>query len=129
MLRVPDLTLNKALEIARAAEATQSQMKQMQNLHEVNVVGKKKEKIAKRKPEEKKPASGGVQQIDCKFCGRKHARDRMKCPAYGNQCKKCGKNNHFAVKCMAAKRPSQSSRADQNLHYVDDLETSFNGLY
>ena len=49
----------------------------------------------------------------------------MKCPAYGNQCKKCGKNNHFAVKCMAAKRPSQSSRADQNLHYVDDLETSF----
>ena len=26
---------------------------------------------------------------------------------------------------MAAKRPSQSSCADQNLHYVDDLETSF----
>ena len=69
LLRVPDLTLNKALEIAQAAEATQSQMKQMQNLHEVNAVGKKKEKIAKRKPEEKKPASGGVQQIDCKFCG------------------------------------------------------------
>ena len=47
------------------------------------------------------------------------------CPAYGDQCKKCGKNKHFAVKCLADKRPSQSSRADQNLHYVDDLETSF----
>ena len=45
LLRVPDLTLNKAPEIARAAEATQSQLKQMQNLHEVNAVGKKKEKF------------------------------------------------------------------------------------
>ena len=48
LLRVPDLTLNKALEIARAAEATQSQLKQMQNLHEVNAVGKKKEKFTER---------------------------------------------------------------------------------
>ena len=45
LLRVPDFTLNKALENARAAEATQSQLKQMQNLNEVNAVGKKKEKI------------------------------------------------------------------------------------
>ena len=36
LLRVPDLTLNETLEIARAAETTQSQLKQMQNLHEVN---------------------------------------------------------------------------------------------
>ena len=49
LLRVPDLTLNKALEIAQAAEATQSQLKQMQNLHEVNAVGKKKRKFFKRK--------------------------------------------------------------------------------
>ena len=48
LLRVPDLTLNKALEIARAAEATQSQLKQMQNLREVNAVGKKKEKFTER---------------------------------------------------------------------------------
>ena len=45
LLRVPDLTLNKALETARAAEATQSQLKQMQNLHEVNAVEKKKGKF------------------------------------------------------------------------------------
>ena len=35
-LRVPDLTLNEALEIGGAAEAIQSQLKQMRNLHEVN---------------------------------------------------------------------------------------------
>lgn len=32
LTRVPDLTLDKALEIARAAKATQSQLKQLQNL-------------------------------------------------------------------------------------------------
>ena len=77
LLRVPDLTLNKALEIAQAAEATQSQLKQMQNLHEVNAVGKKKRKFFRKKQEEKKKsANGSTQQIDCKVCGRKHVPDR-----------------------------------------------------
>ena len=48
LLRVPDLTLNKALEIARAAEATQSQLKQTQNLHEVNAVGRRKKNSSER---------------------------------------------------------------------------------
>ena len=101
----PDLTLNKALEIAQAAEATQSQLKQMQNLHEVNAVGKKKEKFFRKKQEEKKKsANGSTQQIDCKFCGRKHVPDRSKCPAYGQQCNKCGKSNHFAAKCTGGRQ-------------------------
>ena len=95
-MQVPDLTLNKALEIARAAEATQSQLKHMQNLHEVNALGKKKEKFfGKKEEEKKKSANGSTEQIDCKFCGRKHVPDRSKCPAYGQQCNKCGKSNHL----------------------------------
>ena len=57
LLQVPDLTLNKALEIARAAETTQSQLKQMQNLHEVNTVGKRKENFSRKKDEENKEIS------------------------------------------------------------------------
>ena len=53
-LRVPDLTLNKALETVRAAEATQSQLKQMYNLHEVNAVEKKKEKFFHKKTKRRK---------------------------------------------------------------------------
>ena len=59
LLRVPDLTLNKALKIARAAETTQSQLKQMQNLHEVNTVGKRKENFSRKKDEEKKKSANG----------------------------------------------------------------------
>ena len=48
LLRVLVLLLNKALEIIRAAEATQSQLKRMQNLHEVNAVGRRKKNSSKR---------------------------------------------------------------------------------
>ena len=121
LLRVSDLTLNKALEIARAVEATQSQLKQMQNVHEVNAVGKKKGKFFRKKQEEKKKsANGSTQQIDCKFCGRKHVPDRSKCPAYGQQCNKCGKSNHFAAKCTGGSHSSRNLHANQNLNYVQE---------
>ena len=121
LLRVPDLTLEKALEISRAAEATQSQLKQMQNIQEVNELRSKNERTPNEKFEGKTPAYGG-EHIDCKFCGRRHVRDRMKCPAYGQRCNRCGKNDHFAVKCLAGKRLSEKSRADQKLHYVDNFD-------
>ena len=48
LLRVPDSTMNETLEIARATEATQSQLKQMQNMHEVNAEGRRKESSSER---------------------------------------------------------------------------------
>ncbi|KAK9746375.1 hypothetical protein QE152_g6141 [Popillia japonica] len=38
-------------------------------------------------------------QVDCGRCGRSH--DHNRCPAYGKSCKKCGKLNHFAIKCKS----------------------------
>ena len=121
LLRVPDLTLEKALEISRAAEATQSQLKQMQNIQEVNELRSKNERTPNKKSEGKTLANGS-EHIDCKFCGRRHIRDGMKCPAYAQQCNRCGKNDHFAVKCLAGKRLSEKSREDQKLHYVDNSD-------
>ena len=107
LLQVPDLTLNKALETARAAEATQSQLKQIQNLHEINAVEKKKGKFFpfKKTEEKKKSANGSTQRIDCKFCGRKHVPDRSKCPAYGQQYSKRGKSHHFSAKRTGGSSP------------------------
>ena len=33
----------------------------------------------------------------CRFCNRRH--EKGKCPAYGLQCRNCGKRNHFAAVC------------------------------
>lgn len=56
--------LDKALETVRAAEATQSHLKQMKNLHEVNAVGKKTDSPPKKNFEYKKPVSGSMQHAD-----------------------------------------------------------------
>ena len=119
LLRVPDLSLKKALEVARAAEVTQSQLKQMDNLHNVHSISKKKTRTGKS--QERKSTAAAEVLIDCKFCGRKHVKDKSKCPAYGQTCRKCGDKNHFAVKCKTKK----SSRADQKLNLVEESDSEF----
>ena len=57
LLRVPDLTLEKALEISRAVEAAQSQLKQMQNIQEVSELRSKNERTPNEKFEGKIPAN------------------------------------------------------------------------
>lgn len=37
------------------------------------------------------------QVTNCKWCGDRHA--KRSCPAYGKQCTKCGKPNHFEKVC------------------------------
>ena len=94
-------TLEKALEISKAAEATQSQLKRMQNIQEVNQLRSKNERTPYEKFEGKTSVNDG-EHIDCRFRGRRHVRDRMKCPV--------------------GKRLSKKSHAEQKLHYVDNFD-------
>lgn len=57
-MRVLDLMLEKALEITRAAKATQNQLKQMENIQEVNQMRNRNEGPPKeiQKSESKKEA-------------------------------------------------------------------------
>ena len=128
-LRVPDITLNEALEIAGAAEAIQSQLKQMRNLYEVNAVGKK-EKFFQKKPEEKKKsANGSSQQIDWKFCGRKQIPD-LHVPSaldMANSVTSVEKATLLAAKCTGGKQFSCNLHANQNMNYLqeDSYESQF----
>ena len=114
-MRVPDLTLDKALDIARAGEATSSGS---------HVVEKNRVTFPRKKFDEKRSVSDDLQQVDIKFWGRRHVRDKTKCPACGHQCTKCGRNNHFPVKCRGGKLPYDRSGGHQDLHYVDDFDQS-----
>ena len=42
-------------------------------------------------------AENRLQLGTCRFCSRRH--EKGKCPAYGLQCRICGKRNHFAAVC------------------------------
>ena len=55
---------------------------------------------------------------ECKFCGRQHKFGKKElCYAFGKQCNKCGKYNHFASKCRDA-ASNFPSRAEKPVHCV-----------
>lgn len=59
-------------------------------------------------------------EISCRYCGRTHERLKSKCPTYGKKCKKCGKDNHFAVTCRSKLGPKEHRKA---VHTVTEHES------
>jgi hypothetical protein len=96
LLRDNKLTLEKALDIVRAAESTTAQMKEMNLEAGIHAVRQTQQHDGSK---EDVPKSDKVVIKDCKYCGRDH--EKRKCPAFGQTCRKCGVKNHFAVKCQA----------------------------
>ena len=96
LLKEKKLILEKALDIARAAESTAAQIKIMTVESGLNAV-KQKEK----EQSDDTPFMNDNKIRNCRFCGRNHK--RRNCPAFGQTCAYCKKKNHFVVKCPAKK--------------------------
>lgn len=92
LLREENLTLQKCVQICRATELSRENSKTIEGkaVEEIHVLTHKTPKNDKQKAD-----------ITCKFCGKAHERDKRKCPAYGETCRKCGKANHFAALCKS----------------------------
>ena len=101
-----ELSLDKAVDIARTYEMSQSQMKSMEagdeSVHSVN----RDQRPRKYPP---KPPTEPLQRGTCGRCGKTHAKNS--CPAMGKTCLKCKKPNHFANMCKTQ---------DQKVHEVSD---------
>ena len=93
LLQDANITLNGAIELIRASEATRSQMDSLSSNRAVAA-------IEKHAPTPPSPAPRKVN--GCKFCGYDHLRG--KCPAYGQTCKKCGQRNHFMKVCSSNRK-------------------------
>uniref|UniRef100_T1IAI4 Uncharacterized protein n=1 Tax=Rhodnius prolixus TaxID=13249 RepID=T1IAI4_RHOPR len=95
LLSTTELTLQKLIDTANAVEETE---KQVQNM-------RKKEEGAECEVENvmilKKEGKKTIYSRKCKFCDNMHEFNKSKCPAFGKQCKKCLKYNHFAIVCRA----------------------------
>ena len=68
LLRVPDLTLQKALDVVRSAEATNMQMKELNSDSSVHGIGREKDKPSDKKTpsdiEEKRTSKQEVQLLE-----------------------------------------------------------------
>lgn len=114
LLREEKLTLESCLNICRATELSRENSKtlQGQTVEEVHALKQTEVKLKEN-------------EIQCKFCGKTHERNKKKCPAFGKKCKKCGKENHFAAQC---KSKPETSKKMRKVHAVTE-ETSDSDSY
>ena len=131
--READLTLNKALDICRAAEISKQQIEAMgatQTQVPVHTMQARKKggryKKATSMPTQSSDDKREYNTPVCKYCGRSHA--PRQCSAFGKVCRKCGGSNNFASVCLkgrsSARSPAPSRRP---VHTVESGEPS--GLF
>ena len=124
LLQETELTLQKAIDICRAAETSTQQMKVIQSTSSgatgsnVDVV---KKKIVKSKSLKN---TGSPMKQKCGKCGYKH--EPRKCPAFGKLCNNCKKKNHFSTVCKNKKMHElQENDYDSDI-FLDSVETDQN---
>lgn len=145
-----DLTLDKAIDIARSHEIAQAQLKTIaggnpgQHEQMVHAVNRHSSKDAawKRRHSKAKRSLGYVHNTEgdtdhpktCGYCGNKAHRVKDSCPARGKQCKICNKWNHFAKVCRSKqKKGVHTVRENETDKYADedlfiDAITQENGI-
>lgn len=117
LLQEADLSLQKCVDICRAAEKTATQIKSMNLQDEVHALNKSSRKPLKANAPHKEQRKGGkphhaggkphhasgkshqAKKTSCSFCGYQHPREKEACPAYGKVCANCGNKNHFKSVC------------------------------
>ena len=120
--RQDDLTVEQAVKLSQnhealvTSEASLSKMAslkreagQIESVHKVKSHGKTV------KPEHT--------DVECRYCGKQHARDKHKCPAYGKVCTRCGKENHFAKMCKSGKSEGKRPTRKVNKMAVQDASS------
>lgn len=105
LLREPDLTLNKAIDICRAREVSKQQLKVLQN--ENSTVSAVKTTLQ-----------------ECGYCGYRH--EKNKCPAFKKTCAKCKGKNHFARVCKSEVK-EMPKKSKKKVHEVVQETSSSNG--
>ena len=104
MLKEPELTLQKAVDIRRAHEVTPTQMKSFttsthDDLTDIHSVQKDKQL--------------------CDRSGNWHTRQQVY-PAFGAECRRCGRKNHFAKMCHTKLQPLHGIHMDGNEESADN---------
>ncbi|CAG2204968.1 unnamed protein product [Mytilus edulis] len=117
-----ELSLEKAINFARTYELSKAQLKTMESEDKtINMLNKQGSRSSGKKygkqytPQRGPPQNNKGQSPNfankCKNCGGKH--ERRKCPAFGKQCNKCHKYNHFASVCLS------SNKSSKKMHTLD----------
>ncbi|KAK3741617.1 hypothetical protein QZH41_019256 [Actinostola sp. cb2023] len=120
LLSEEDVTLTKAINLCRSAEMSKVQSQSLgpveQPLHAIQ-----SQRNYSKQPNQRQP-SNQPSNKPCYRCGKIH--EFRKCPAFGQTCRKCHRENHFASVCQAKRNDIHSV---EQQHESDGSEELFVG--
>ena len=131
-----DLTLDKAIEIARTFEMSQAQLKTMAaedpKLSVDLVTRQKRGKVGTANAYRSKNFRSKPVVNICSRCGLPEHGANEKCPAIGQLCHKCNKQDHFSRMCktkppkvhVKTRKSGDNKQKSQSVNYVEEEELS-----
>lgn len=108
LLRDKNLTLQKAEQACKAAEASATHQEMWNQERQVDPVGRANASRGARE----QPT-----QYVCRKCGGKHG--PRSCPAFGRACRRCQRKNHFARCCKATTVVGELRSGDDDFQILD----------
>lgn len=123
LLQIRKLDLNQAIDVCKSSEIASKQMKCItgQSADSLNVLHSKDGYMHRQKssPESYRANyRSKTPSRECKYCGREHKFTKYDCPAFGKQCSKCRRLNHFAKVCKYQKPTVNAVDDDKEPHEV-----------
>ena len=125
-MKVAELDLDKCVNACRASELSNERDRAIkatsETVHHITSGNKREEKKDKRDQGGRDDKDENQKLIrKCKFCGRQHRRGN--CPAYGVECQKCHKSNHFASFCISRRpKPAHTVESDDDYDEIKTVE-------
>lgn len=127
LLRDNELTLTKAIEICQIHELTDQHTKTLagpkHNLTNVDSVQQTVKRKPFRTPKHRLDKFTPQQIHNCSNCGSNHEAKREKYPAYGQQCHRCNKWNHFQ-KCCKSVKIQRTRNLKKTVNQIDVTKAS-----
>ena len=128
LISTDELTLEKAIDICRASEATRDRMQSMDNSRPVSDVHsiRHDDKSDRDRHRSKSRVADRDESDNCGNCGKQH--EPKQCPAYNLKCSNCRRRGHFAKCCRQPNRRQRSSSRGQSKSSTSGPTRSVNML-
>lgn len=124
LLCATELTLQRCINICRAEESTDVRAKEIKGSEAEEALvhafrnskyprdGSRLHRHENRSPVQSESSKWTNKRdvVNCKFCGKNHVWNKLKCPAWGKTCLSCKEKNHFKNFCPKGR----------NVHAIDD---------
>ena len=126
LLREDNLTLDKAVKICGVIEQSKRRGKEFResgtlpssstSVNKITQNSETKTPDGKKDSQMNKTSHRGREKLklNCKFCGYKHEKQRVTCPAWGKTFDNCKGLNHFKSKCKNIHALNQSNDNEED---------------